>query len=584
MLSVSLQELIDPHEMNSHRGGEPENSHGEELSYDRAFEPETIPDLLHPRATNRVNVDALRLAISLAFASGVSGGLVGDALDTSTFAPSTWDSASFANDLFLQNFVSLCFKVRIGQDEFTPSANHIVRLLASPPADAAIVRHRRAILSELVESSELRGNLEQLYVKLCRFRSLLEGTTGAGKWDANRRQLDILLFAKEVIDAMASGFSRSHSGLSRLAAFGRYVQASEPFKALGDLLRYDERLATLNLKICIGADGHIRGFEIAEIREDERNPFVTSSWRRWLSKIELFLRGYRFSDGEVMARLIDAVFEGLVEDFVRFVQLFGDIEFYLGALGFRDMAQAAGHETCLPELVPHDAPRALVALFNPLLIAHGAKAVPCDVMMDRNAATVLITGPNSGGKTRLLQSLGLTQVLAQSGVFVPAKSGRVALAPGLVVSLVQETKADQAEGRLGMELVRIRELFERLPPGAMVILDELCSGTNPSEGEEIFELVLRMLTRLTPQAFITTHFLAFAARIEREQKIHNVRFLQVELAEDHTPTYQFTRGVATTSLAAHAAARLGVTGEKLMALIDRSIAMARTTNRSDCGS
>ena len=60
------------------------------------------------------------------------------------------------------------------------------------------------------------------------------------------------------------------------------------------------------------------------------------------------------------------------------------------------------------------------------------------------------------------------------------------LAPGLVVSLIQETKADQAEGRLGMELVRIRELFEQLPPGAMVILDELCSGTNPSEGEEIF--------------------------------------------------------------------------------------------------
>src|SRR5258706_9760782 len=93
------------------------------------------------------------------------------------------------------------------------------------------------------------------------------------------------------------------------------------------------------------------------------------------------------------------------------------------------------------------------------------------------------------------------------------------LAPGLVVSLIQETKADQAEGRLGMELLRIRSLFERLPPGAMVILDELCSGTNPSEGEEIFELVVRMLTRLKPQAFITTHFLAFAARLEQKRTI-----------------------------------------------------------------
>src|SRR5204862_4082207 len=129
-----------------------------------------------------------------------------------------------------------------------------------------------------------------------------------------------------------------------------------------------------------------------------------------------------------------------------------------------------------------------------------------------------------------------------------------------VMSLIQGTRAEQAEGRLGMELVRIRALFERRPPGAMVILDELCSGTNPSEGEEIFELVVSMLTRLTPQAFITTHFLTFAARLEAERNIPALRFLQVDLGKDQEPTYQFSPGVARTSLARHAALRLGVTG------------------------
>jgi DNA mismatch repair protein MutS2 len=228
----------------------------------------------------------------------------------------------------------------------------------------------------------------------------------------------------------------------------------------------------------------------------------------------------------------------------------------------------------LPDLVAAEEPRALLGLFNPLLVAHGVKAVPCDLTTDRHATTVLVTGPNSGGKTRLLQSLGLTQLLAQSGLFVPARSARLCLTPGLVVSLIEETKADQAEGRLGTELLRIRALFERLPPGAMVLLDELCSGTNPSEGEEIFELVVRMLTRLAPQAFITTHFLAFAARLERERTIADLRFLQVDLGPDHKPTYQFAPGVAHTSLAAHAAARLGVTGDQLMALIDRNIGQA----------
>src|SRR5262249_18458984 len=117
-----------------------------------------------------------------------------------------------------------------------------------------------------------------------------------------------------------------------------------------------------------------------------------------------------------------------------FVQLLGDLEFYLGALGFRDQARAAGLEMCLPDLVSADQPRRLEGLFNPLLLMSGVTPVPCTLTTDRLTATVLVTGPNSGGKTRLLQSLALTQLLAQSGLFIPARRGAVALAPGLVVS------------------------------------------------------------------------------------------------------------------------------------------------------
>lgn len=542
-------------------------------------EPVFVPDLLHEAPMRRIDAEHTKLAIALAFAAGVSGGVFSEALDRATLAPSTWQPASFANDLFLNQFVALCFKVRINGHEPALHTSHLVKLLGRPPADEAIVHHRRAIIAELAASPVLRSELERLYTSLCRFRSLLEGATGTGKWDANRRQLDILSLAKEIFDCTAEGFLRARSGLSRLAAFGRRVQASEPYRSLADLLRYDERLATLSLKVSVGADGRIRGFDVLAIQEDEKNPFVVSPWRRWLGKLELFARGFKFSDGEVMARLIDAVFEGLADELVPLVQLVGDLEFYLGALGLLDTAKAAGLAMSLPELVPPDEPRMLLGLFNPLLLVHGVRPVPCDLTTDQHATTVLVTGPNSGGKTRLLQSLGLAQLLAQSGLFVPARSGSIALAPGLVMSLIEETKSDQAEGRLGTELVRIRDLFERLPPGAMVILDELCSGTNPSEGEEIFELVVRMLTRLAPQAFITTHFLAFAARLARERSIPELRFLQVELGPEQRPTYQFTSGVATTSLAGHAAARLGVTRDQLLSLIDRNTQQAKAGTR-----
>jgi DNA mismatch repair protein MutS2 len=239
---------------------------------------------------------------------------------------------------------------------------------------------------------------------------------------------------------------------------------------------------------------------------------------------------------------------------------------------------------CLPELtVRNDADRAelgagqrrtdsetseLRALFNPLLLLEPRPPRPADVSVSAQGL-VIITGPNSGGKTRLLQALGLAQLLAQAGLFVPATSARLVVREGMFVSLIQEATADQPEGHLGMELMRIRHLFEELAPNSLVIMDELCSGTNPSEGEEIFRLVVDLLAELEPQAFITTHFLRFAGDLERERPLERLEFLQVELDAHHEPTYGFVRGVAKTSLAGKTAERLGVTREALAALVDQ---------------
>jgi DNA mismatch repair protein MutS2 len=181
---------------------------------------------------------------------------------------------------------------------------------------------------------------------------------------------------------------------------------------------------------------------------------------------------------------------------------------------------------------------------------------------------VILTGPNSGGKTRLLQALSLTQLLGQSGFLVPAVRAKLVWAHGMFLSISDQPAANQNEGRLGTELLRIRRVFESMRFGAFVVVDELCSGTNPAEGEEIFRMVLDLLRELHPQAFISTHFLQFAARLAAEADDAS-SFLQVELDARNLPTYQFIPGVAAASLAQQTAARLGVTREELMALVDR---------------
>ena len=83
----------------------------------------------------------------------------------------------------------------------------------------------------------------------------------------------------------------------------------------------------------------------------------------------------------------------------------------------------------------------------------------------------------------------------------------------------------------------------------MAVIDELCSGTNPTEGEEIAEMVISMLPKLHPQVFISTHFLGLAQKLERVRSVERLDFLQVELDNDYCPTFGFVAGAANTGRA-----------------------------------
>ena len=533
-------------------------------------------DLLCATPSLRLDAASLKQSLTFAFASGAVGAAFEQAIARARLPASTWDAADFAPQLFLPEFIASCLDVEIEGQRFPINRALLARVLASPPAEEATVELRRSILDELAASADARREFERAYAAICRFRALLETAPMLRRANATRRRLDILGAAKASIDALADAFDGVGEGLERLHAFGTSIRESAAYTRLADLLDYDEHLATLDVRVRLGADGRVRGLELLTRRENAQNTFYSSPVGRFFTRLMAALRGYRFNDEEVLTRLVDAIFEGLEGAFLGLFQLIGDMEFYLAALAMRDNARARGLAVCLPELVePNEAARigrSLEGLFNPLLLAGNHDVVPCDIVSERFDTTVIITGPNSGGKTRLLQSLALAQLLGQGGFFVPATRARLVRAPGLFVSIIEQARADQSEGRLGTELLRVRALFERLRPGGMVVVDELCSGTNPSEGEEIFELVVALLAELRPQAFITTHFLQLAAKLEGETPTPRLAFLQVELDARERPTYQFARGVARTSLARRTAERLGVTRDELQALVEKSLA------------
>jgi DNA mismatch repair protein MutS2 len=526
-----------------------------------------VPDLLCAEPAVRVDLAALRTALVFAFAAGGAPEVFDDAIAGARLPASTWDRSDFARDVYLDDLVSRCLPVRIGGKTYPACTRYIARILAGPPLERADVETRRAVLSELESSGERRAELEKVYLSIVRLRALL---CTARALSQRGRRVEVLRAAREAFETLSTSFEGATSALSRLRAFGAEVVEGEAHARVVQLLDHDEHQGSLDLRVRVGADGEVRAMQIVGVREDTSNPFHVSALQRFVTRIVLFFRGWRTTRDEVAERLLSEVFAGIEDPVAQLFQLLGDIEPYLASLGLRDRASAEGLAVSLPELVdrPSSGGMALEGLFNPLLLAAGVHPVACDVRAAAGAV-VLVTGPNSGGKTRLLQAIAIAQTFAEAGLFVPVRGGRILRAPGLFASLYEEPRPDAPEGHLGMELLRIRRLFEQLDVGAIVVLDELCSGTNPSEGEEIARLVLSLLPELGVQAFVTTHLLQFAARLAQERTVPSIDFLQVELDELERPTYRFVPGVAKTSLAGKTAARLGVTREELQERIER---------------
>lgn len=546
------------------------------------------PDLLEPTPRLRLDARLFTETLTFAFATGSSPEAFERVLKSFDAGPSSFDAELFARDLFVKDLVARCLCCSTEKrDRYPLLQRPLLAVLTHPSVDLRTLRFRQQVLESLLSSPQQRRALEQVLAELRYLFELFLGGERARHGAAVLRRLDILRALKSSVDKLAQAFDGAPGPLTRVQSFAGDVQSSDAWAHLTSLLDYESNLATIDVRVRLGHDGEIRSFAIQRVAENEANPWYSSPLRRFLARFSLLFRGLYVRRSELLGRLVESVFDEMQEVWLLLYQLMLDFELYTAALRFRALAQSKGLEVCLPDL---DAPPASEAaagsryerLFNPFLLLEASAPVPCDIEHGAHAISI-VTGPNSGGKTRLLQAVGLSQLLAQAGLFVPARAARVSIRTGMFVSLVQQAEADQTEGRLGTELSRIRRLFESLPFGGLAILDELCSGTNPTEGEEIFQLLIELLGELSPVAFISTHFLSLAARLERERPIE-LTFLEVELGANGRPTYRFVPGVAKTSLARGVAERLGVTRESLRSLLDSRKAEQRIAQpESDSG-
>jgi DNA mismatch repair protein MutS2 len=526
-----------------------------------------IPDLLSPAGGLGPDHDQLINLLDLAFLGRASAGEIDRELDAMPCGTTNWVPDHFAEDLFLAELVRDSLGIELRSQVYRAHAGFLGRVLTTPPPDLETIRYRQAILRELEANPHLAEAIDELLVRVMRLLTLLRASRDDARLEPIRFRFDVLHAFRAVVTQMAQGFCDATSGLQRLFHEGRRIADSAAYGRLEALLDHNEAMATLELAAIVGADGRLRHLEIRSFREQKKNPFFRRPLRRWWDRMRIFYRRYDLHSSELVERMVMGVYHDVAPALARTVQLVCHLEVYAAARSFAVRARDRGLEVSLPEISP-DPSFEIEGLFNPLLFSLTDKPVPTDLTVGVTPIT-LVTGPNSGGKTRLLQAIGIAQVMAQCGIYAPCARAKLGFASGLFASIVEADRADQSEGRLGTEMVRLRTLFENVPPRSLVLLDELCSGTNPSEAIEIVEIVLRLLHQLKPSAFVTTHFLDFANQLQSTHSLDGLGFLQAEVDDEHGATFRFIRGVATTSLAVGTARRLGVTFEELEQTLGR---------------
>ena len=150
---------------------------------------------------------------------------------------------------------------------------------------------------------------------------------------------------------------------------------------------------------------------------------------------------------------------------------------------------------------------ALGAARHPLLLIAGRPVVPVDLRMRADQRGLAITGPNAGGKTVALKTLGLSVLMAQAGLFVPAAEGsRLPFFEAVLVDLGDEQSIERDLSTFSAHAQNVAEIARLARPGGLVLLDEPGAGTDPIEGAALAVGVLTDLLERGPRLAFTSHF------------------------------------------------------------------------------
>ena len=198
----------------------------------------------------------------------------------------------------------------------------------------------------------------------------------------------------------------------------------------------------------------------------------------------------------------------------------------------------------------------LLSARHPLMVLARKEVVPNDLVLGRPYRCLILTGPNAGGKTVALKTMGLLTLMSMAGLSIPASAdSTVSTFPRVFASVGDEQSVEQDLSTYSAHVKRLNEILAGADRGSLVLLDEVVSGTDPREGAAIARGFLEALADREVRVLATTHFEELKGIAFGDRRFENGS-MEFD-AEALRPTYRLRLGVPGRSMAMEIARSLG---------------------------
>ncbi len=269
------------------------------------------------------------------------------------------------------------------------------------------------------------------------------------------------------------------------------------------------------------------------------------------------IESLRLEEGREIRRLLEALTRRILEfkdDLFTLEEIIAEIDSLEARAVFGERISGA-----LPEVVPEGEIRLLNAA-HPLLLLSGRKVVRNDFHFPLERPIVIISGPNLGGKTVALKTVGLLCLMTQAAIPIPASpDSTLPVFEEILVDIGDEQDLSQDESTFSAHIRRLREILDSAGPRKLFLIDEIGRGTDPAEGAALGMAVLERLIGTGARVLATTHY-----EVLKAFSFSRPEILPVSVSFDEEtgePTYRLAYGVSGLSRGLSLAKRLGLPEE-----------------------